>query len=803
MEIKSRISKYAIFFALPVICGAFVFAAGTKRALLVGINNYHPAPSGDLSPKTSPAAQANIQGQEKAAVRGSFSDLGGPLNDVRELNELLVAKFGFKPTNIKIIPESLATKKNILDEIRKQLVDPVRPGDVCFFYYSGHGSQIKNISSAEPDKMDETLVPADTSLGEWDIRDKELARLFNQCLDKGGVLTAILDSCHSGSAARGLAGAERNRSAPPDVRVIDDPPDAAPTPEKRGALIISAAQDFESAQEKEMKIDDRKVVWHGVFTYALLQTLSRVSVREPVSRVFDIVWAKLNANGWPQKPVIEGTAERKMSPLFGTEAAEAADKVIVPVILVKDDFVLLQGGAANGLNPRCELKKIQGQKKDGDVRIRITKVIGLSRSEGKVISGDIGLVQAGDQFELDLWAPPDRVSLDVWLPPSNLEEAKIDGVARKWAGLLAGSSSIQWVEDPTADVPTHVISWSGEEWILEEVGSGKPQRLGKDPAPESALRILAGFSGVKPRLFLYIPPSADLAAPLRLRLGPNTGLSAIDISPKKGFAPQYHLVGRMTGKEHAPVIEYAWVLANQTQKNSGKLALPVRTDWLKTGKELSGELEERVLRIAKIRGWLDLDSPLGSQPFPYSLALVNSKTGRILTEGTAVEGEVFGLVLVSDKEPPVQAVTLRYVYVFSIDKDGNGKLLYPPASVENRFPPEIETKKPKYSAKFQLGPESLFRISKPFGLDTYILLTTTEPLPNPEVLNFSGVRSRGEEKGLGDPLSELLNDVGSGSRGDPRCAPTSWSVQRLMIRSVPQSTKDRTEAAESDGLRQD
>jgi hypothetical protein len=119
--------------------------------------------------------------------------------------------------------------------------------------------------------------------------------------------------------------------------------------------------------------------------------------------------------------------------------------------------------------------------------------------------------------------------------------------------------------------------------------------------------------------------------------------------------------------------------------------------------------------------------------------------------------------------------------------------------VENRFPPEIETKKPKYPAKFQLGPESLFRISEPFGLDTYILLTTTEPLPNPEVLNFSGVRSRGEEKGLGDPLSELLNDVGSGSRGQRNVAPTSWSVQRLMIQSVPKGAKDRGEAAESNG----
>lgn len=321
--------KFVTFLVLLVSCCIFIFASGTKRALLVGINNYHPAQSGDLSPKSPIVEKAEIQGQDRTAGRGAFVDLDGPLNDVKEMNAILIAKYGFEENNIKIVANSLATKKNILDQIRKQLIDPVRPGDICIFYYSGHGSQIKNLSSPEPDKMDETLVPADACLGEWDIRDKELARLFNQGIDKGGILTVILDSCHSGSAARGLAGAEKTRSVSPDVRVIDDPPDTAQTPEKRGALIFSAAQDFELAQEMEMKIGG-KDIWHGVFSHALLQTLSNVSVREPVSRICDLIWAKLSAMGRPQKPVIEGTAERKKSPIFGSGFADTRPRSSSP-----------------------------------------------------------------------------------------------------------------------------------------------------------------------------------------------------------------------------------------------------------------------------------------------------------------------------------------------------------------------------------------------------------------------------------------------------------------------------------------
>ena len=76
--------------------------------------------------------------------------------------------------------------------------------DFAFIYYAGHGSQVPNSLAREEDKKDESMVPSDTwKPGVQDIRDKELAKVYNAFLDKGVKLTVIMDCCHSGSLSRG------------------------------------------------------------------------------------------------------------------------------------------------------------------------------------------------------------------------------------------------------------------------------------------------------------------------------------------------------------------------------------------------------------------------------------------------------------------------------------------------------------------------------------------------------------------------------------------------------------------------
>ena len=179
--------------------------AETRRALLVGIDKYEPK----QATAAAAAGKTVVEKAEPSSVntppaRGTWFDLDGAVNDVEAMRAVLIARCGFQPGNVRVLRNEEATRERILAEVRRQLIDPVVPGDVAVFFYAGHGSQVNNSQSSELDKKDETIVPADASQGVWDIRDKELRRLFNDVLDKGARLTVFFDSCHSDSIARGL-----------------------------------------------------------------------------------------------------------------------------------------------------------------------------------------------------------------------------------------------------------------------------------------------------------------------------------------------------------------------------------------------------------------------------------------------------------------------------------------------------------------------------------------------------------------------------------------------------------------------
>ncbi|HEX6161332.1 MAG TPA: caspase family protein, partial [Thermoanaerobaculia bacterium] len=162
---------------------------GRRRAVLVCIDDY----------------SASGLGRPRAGVpsRG-WQSLKGAVNDVEAMREMIRERHGFADADILVLKNQQATRNAILQALEQHLERPAQKGDVVFFYYSGHGSQVPNSRSTEKDRLDESLVPADSRIGAEDIRDKELRQRFNRILDRGARLTVILDSCHSGSGTRGL-----------------------------------------------------------------------------------------------------------------------------------------------------------------------------------------------------------------------------------------------------------------------------------------------------------------------------------------------------------------------------------------------------------------------------------------------------------------------------------------------------------------------------------------------------------------------------------------------------------------------
>ncbi|ORX69344.1 hypothetical protein BCR32DRAFT_297422 [Anaeromyces robustus] len=155
---------------------------------------------------------SNCQGNKKALLIGinyigQQFQLRGCINDVKNIKELLITKFGFSdsPENMVILtddqknnPYNIPTRKNMINAM-KWLVKNCKKGDSLFFHFSGHGSQTKDLDGDEVDGYDETILPVDYKTS-GQIVDDEMNAIMVRPLPEGVRLTAIFDSCHSGTA---------------------------------------------------------------------------------------------------------------------------------------------------------------------------------------------------------------------------------------------------------------------------------------------------------------------------------------------------------------------------------------------------------------------------------------------------------------------------------------------------------------------------------------------------------------------------------------------------------------------------
>ena len=137
------------------------------------------------------------------------------------MSTYLNSNFGYAREDMVILtddqqnPMSQPTKQNILRAMH-WLVKDAKPNDSLFFHYSGklsptscaynnvliglgHGGQTPDLDGDEDDGYDEVIYPVDFRT-QGHIVDDEMHRIMVQSLQPGVRLTAIFDSCHSGSA---------------------------------------------------------------------------------------------------------------------------------------------------------------------------------------------------------------------------------------------------------------------------------------------------------------------------------------------------------------------------------------------------------------------------------------------------------------------------------------------------------------------------------------------------------------------------------------------------------------------------
>nr|XP_031858570.1 uncharacterized protein CI109_005950 [Kwoniella shandongensis]KAA5525642.1 hypothetical protein CI109_005950 [Kwoniella shandongensis] len=172
-------------------------------------------------PSTGEAAQAFFEysrcnGRRKALLIGinyigTSNALNGCINDAHNVQKFICHNFGYHTSDIVLLsddvhdPRTLPTKDNI------------------FFHYSGHGTQVEDVNGDEDDGFDEAICPLDYEEAGLIIDDDSESELspsqrnpvLMSCrpscdhvavhdllvkpLPAGCRLTAIFDSCHSGT----------------------------------------------------------------------------------------------------------------------------------------------------------------------------------------------------------------------------------------------------------------------------------------------------------------------------------------------------------------------------------------------------------------------------------------------------------------------------------------------------------------------------------------------------------------------------------------------------------------------------
>ncbi len=794
----------AVSSALVSMLAGSLGVAQSQRALLIGINIYQPAGT------TAEHPAGCIYGR---CELGSFQNLDGSVNDAEAMADLLTSpKFGFPASQVVlltnpatpqprpgviVLPAAETTRDGILAAMQKYLVGVPQKGDTVVFYDASHGSLRVNskgnkltvLVNGQYVHADSTLVPSDAYQGGYDVRDREMTRIFNAALDKGVHLTVIFDSCHSGGMSRGIGPVYRERALAFDPRDIDEGPDTQPGGQPRPgptersdnpALVLSAAQQDETAKEMPPS-SGTAYEPHGAFTAALLQALQALPADTPASLVYERVKAVLEGSNVPdQEPDLDATAARREQPLFGGAAAKS-DKIRAAALGTGDDgSVLLDIGRASGLGVGSELAATEPNSAGQKVQLRIASLDGLARSSAAVVSPAGAKVDPGEIFELTKWIPSDTQPLRVWLWPANLSQDEILAAA---AQVQASGATL--VADPAEDQWTHVLSWDGTHWTLQQAGTAAPVSLGAPLTAEALKQHLP--AGAK--LWVNLPPSGELAAKLK----PDGGESAVQPADNLAAA-QYALTGVLTAGGPA----YAWYhkselaagppSANAPPHSPGCSATsqyPVRTDWVPLGSAsaidaASGKLNNHASLLAKVHGWLELaNSPADASADEfYSLALIPSSGQTPLPANqTTYQGDQLKMALASSD----RIIDRRWVYVLDIDCHGQGTVLYPRNYSENQFPNDADS-----GRQFVLPGAPVLRIGPPYGVDTLILLSTEQPLADPFVLNFEGVASRGT-RGVASPLEKLLNQTSGGTRGFAGEVPTNWGIGLMTVHSAPKA----------------
>ncbi|MGQ4646074.1 caspase family protein [Lyngbya aestuarii] len=322
----------------------------------------------------------------------SYRSLNGCVRDITDVEAFLKRQFNLPSERIYKLtasnvdgssepsesPEQWPTYENIVGKF-KELTERAQPQDQVYIHYSGHGGRaVTNSLELKGTKgIDEALVP--TNIGNPKaryLRDFELAALLQTMVDKGLVVTVVLDSCHSGGTTRAgdsaIRGADRetvDTTPRPTESLVASAADLAKTwqdlaqettrsgksnisflPGAKGYVMLAACRPSELANEYPFNGKEN----NGALTYWLLDSLKNYSPDLTYRVIYDRINAKVHSKFSSQTPMLFGEGNRLV---FGSDSASLQYAVTVMQVDAATNLVRVQlnAGQAQGLSEGAQL----------------------------------------------------------------------------------------------------------------------------------------------------------------------------------------------------------------------------------------------------------------------------------------------------------------------------------------------------------------------------------------------------------------------------------------------------------------
>jgi hypothetical protein len=294
--------------------------ANSFYALLIGIDLYLP----NLLPNG-----------------GYYRSLTGCVRDVLRVEEFLlvtqkipsshICKLTSSNNHRELPPEPREhwpTYENIVSAFCK-LTSIAQPGDQVYIHYSGHGGRALTPEPFRALKgqsgVDEVLVPMDIGNSEAGyLRDYEVAYLLKKMVDKGLIVTVVMDCCHAGSATTGWL------------------------LEPQGYVLLAACGAHEAAYEFPFDGEEK----HGALSYWLVDSLKHLKPGITYKALYQRILAKVRGHSIRQTPLLHGEGDRVV---FGREQIKTQSAIGVMSVDTNNQYVTLMAGQAQGIFQGAQL----------------------------------------------------------------------------------------------------------------------------------------------------------------------------------------------------------------------------------------------------------------------------------------------------------------------------------------------------------------------------------------------------------------------------------------------------------------